>query len=133
MLFRDDGLHFANYYGYILNPLNIMNGVTFENCYSASTDVWAPSGLTGTDNSGQADLSWTAGPGTDQDDRTDLFVVRRSNDGGLTWSDITQPFVSAQTTYVDSTLQAGTYLYVIKSFNNLTGAIYFFFVVFFFL
>ena len=123
MMFKGDGLHFANYYGYILNPQNIMNGVTFESCYSASTDVWAPSGLTGTVNSGQADLSWTPGPGTDQDNRNDLFVVRRSNDGGATWSDITQPFVSGQTTYVDSTLQAGTYLYVIKSFNNLTGAI----------
>ena len=123
MMFKGDGLHFGNYYGYILNPQNIMNGVTFENCYSASTGTWAPSGLTASINSGQASLSWTAGPGTAQNDRTDLYVVRRSDDGGLTWNDVTQPF--AQTAYADPNLQPGTHLYVIKSLNNYTGAVYY--------
>ncbi|MDT8322737.1 MAG: fibronectin type III domain-containing protein, partial [Bacteroidota bacterium] len=116
--YTNTGLAYNSQYSYRVAAFNSAGSSGYSNTASATTAQLtapvAPSGLQTTSvSSTSVALSWT-----DNATNEDNYEVRRSTDGGVSWSTLTASLPANSTTYSDNSVSAGnTYHYQVFATN----------------
>ncbi|CUR52285.1 protein of unknown function [Nitrosotalea devaniterrae] len=121
--YSDTGLNPSTSYSYRVSAINSVGTSLPSNTASATTGVTAtvpqpPTSLSANViSSSQINLSWNA-PSDDGGSAITGYEIQRSDDGGTTWSTISQNTGSVSTTYSDTGLNPSTaYAYQVFAIN----------------
>jgi hypothetical protein len=107
----DTGLNPGTPYYYELRYVNPSGNGLFTSTVEATTNISAPVLQTTDICVNGVKLSWTAtGNGG--------YTVQRSSDNGQTWTQVSGQLPADQTTFTDTAVGNGTYLYQVTAYNN---------------